>query len=245
MCGRYAFLLPHEAWRGLFAVLNDFVHPPRYNISPTQPIVTILEREGRRTAELFRWGFMPGWVKDPRQFPLLINARAETMAEKPAFRDALRNSRCIIPASGYYEWKRGANGDRQPYYITTLDGGPMAFAGLYSTWAGPDGEEVDTACIVTVGPNAEISQIYDRMPALLEGDAIDAWLNTRDVDARFAREFIGPPPDGTMKFHPVARTVGKSDADGPELIVPAAPSAADPAPRPRKRAAGSGQLDLF
>jgi putative SOS response-associated peptidase YedK len=244
MCGRYAFLLPPEAMAELFKLLNRVVYPPRYNIAPTQPIVTVLEREGRRTAELFRWGFVPGWVKDPRDWPLLINARAETMSEKPAFRDALRNTRCIVPASGYYEWKKGPGGESRPFYITAANDQPMAFAGLHSTWAGPNGEEVDTVCIVTVRPNREISAIYDRMPAILTGDAIDAWLNTRDVDARFAREFIGPPPDGTMKFHPVARTVGKSDADGPELIVPAAPAAAEPAPRPRKRA-GSGQLDLF
>ena len=113
MCGRFAFLLPHESWRGLYKVLNDFPHPPRYNVAPTQPIVVILEREGRRTAELFRWGFVPGWVKDPREWPLLINARAETMAEKPAFRDAVRNSRCIVPANGYFEWMKGPNGKRQ------------------------------------------------------------------------------------------------------------------------------------
>src|SRR5882724_2237808 len=160
MCGRYSYLLPPEAMMQLFKLLNEIVYPPRYNIAPTQPIVTVMEREGRRTAEFFRWGFVPAWVKDPRDWPLLINARAETMEDKPAFRDALRNSRCIVPASGYYEWRRGPNGDKRPYYATTVGGEPMAFAGLYSTWAGPNGEEVDTVCIVTVAPNAEVSEVY-------------------------------------------------------------------------------------
>src|SRR3569832_2945603 len=100
MCGRYAFLLPPEAMAQLFKVLNEVEYPPRYNIAPTQPVITILEREGRRTAELFRWGFVPAWVKDPREFTLLINARSESMTEQPSFRDAIRNSRCVVPATG-------------------------------------------------------------------------------------------------------------------------------------------------
>ena len=103
MCGRYAFLLPPEAMAELFKTLNEVMYPPRYNITPTQPIIVIIEREGRRTAELFRWGFVPGWVKDPKDFPLLINARSESVLDKPSFRDAIRNSRCIIPASNYFE----------------------------------------------------------------------------------------------------------------------------------------------
>jgi putative SOS response-associated peptidase YedK len=247
MCGRYAFLLPHESWRGLFKVLNDFAYVPRYNVTPTQPIVTILEREGRRTAELFRWGFVPNWVKDPREFPLLINARGETMADKPAFRNAVRNARCVVPANGYFEWMKAPGGKRRPYYITTVDDQPMVFAGLYSTWAGPNGEEVDTVCIVTVDPNLEISGIYDRMPAILHGAAVDAWLNTRDVDTAEAMALAVTPPPGTMKYHPVGRAIGNAINEGPELIVPIDPDAEDEAPpaKPRKKAAGGGQLDLF
>ena len=172
MCGRYAFLLPPEAMAELFKILNEVgMYPPRYNIAPTQPVITILERQGRRTAELFRWGFVPGWVKDPKDWPLLINARADSMAEKPSFKDALRNSRCIIPATGYYEWKKGPDGERRPFYITSSETETMAFAGLYSTWSGPNGEEVDTVCIVTTDPNPEISEVYDRMPVILRGQA--------------------------------------------------------------------------
>ena len=244
MCGRYAFLLPPEAMAQLFRVLNDVVdYPPRYNITPTQPVITVLEREGRRTAELFRWGFVPGWVKDPRDFPLLINARSESMADKPAFRDALRNTRCVVPASGYYEWRKRPDGSRWPYYIANLDGSTMAFAGLYATWAGPNGEEIDTVCIVTTRPNPEVSAVYDRMPALLSGEAVDAWLNTRDVEARDALELIVPAPAGSIGLHPVTRAVNKADDEGPELITPAVEET-EPE-RQKKRAGGGAQLDLF
>ncbi|MEP7241530.1 MAG: SOS response-associated peptidase [Devosia sp.] len=216
MCGRFAFLLPHEAWRGLYKVLNDFPTVPRYNVAPTQPIVAILEREGRRTAELFRWGFVPGWVKDPRTFPLLINARAESMEEKPAFRDAVRNSRCIVPASGYFEWMKGSDGKRRPYYISSTETDAIAFAGLYSTWSGPGGEEVDTVCVVTVEPNLEISGIYDRMPAILRGDAaIDAWLNTRDVDGHAAAVSPSRRPPA-----PCATTPSVAPSVAPRLKAP-------------------------
>lgn len=245
MCGRYAFFLPPEAMAALFKVLNEIGYPPRYNITPTQPIVAIAEQEGRRTAELFRWGFVPGWVKDPKGFPLLINARAETMLEKPAFRDAVRNSRCIVPASGYYEWMKGADGRRRPYFITAADGESLAFAGLYSTWAGPNGEEVDTVCIVTVNPNLEISGVYDRMPAILRGDAIEQWLNTREVEARDAAALAVAPPPGTMRYHPVGKAIGNANAEGPELIVPVDPSAEADEPPARPKKPASGQLDLF
>ena len=251
MCGRYAYILPPDAMLALFKMLNELVYPPRYNIAPTQPIPVIWEQEGRRTAQLVRWGFVPAWVKDPREFPLLINARSEGMAEKPAFRDAVRNQRCVIPASGYYEWMKRPDGSKQPYYITEADGRPMAFAGLYSTWMGPEGEEIDTAAIVTVEPNEEVSQIYDRMPALLRSEeAVNAWLNTRDFDRPQAAKLTVPPPPGTMKFHPVGRAIGNANAEGPELIRPLTPEEAaaleaEARPMRKKKTAGGTQLDLF
>ena len=244
MCGRYAATLPPEMMVELFGLLNSIEHPPRYNITPTQPIPVIWEQGGRRTVQLVRWGYVPGWVKDPREFSLLINARAETMLEKPSFRNAVRNTRCVVPASGYYEWMKGPDGKKQPYYITLADGAPMAFAGLYSQWAGPEGEEVDTACIVTVEPNLEISSVYDRMPALLFGEAVELWLNTRDIEAARAAALCQPPPEGSMAYHPVGKAIGSVKAEGPELIRPVAAEAA-PAPRPKKKVAGGGQMDLF
>ncbi len=251
MCGRYAFILPPDAMLALFKMLNELVYPPRYNIAPTQPIPVVWEQMGRRTAQLVRWGFVPNWVKDPRDFPLLINARAEGMAEKPAFRDAVRNQRCVIPASGYYEWVKQADGTKQPYYITEADGRTMAFAGLYSTWMGPNGEEVETAAIVTVPPNEEVARIYDRMPALLRSEAaVDDWLNTRDVDRSGAVQLALPPPPGTMRYHPVGTAIGNANAEGPELIRPLTPEeaaalAAETRPARRRKTGGSTQLDLF
>lgn len=249
MCGRYAYILPPDAMLALFKMLNELLYPPRYNIKPTEPIVSIWEQHGRRTGQLVRWGFVPNWVKDPREFPLLINARAESLLDKPAFRDAVRHQRCLIPASGYYEWMKGRDGSRQPYYITRAGDEPMAFAGLYSTWMGPQGEEIDTAAIVTVAPNDEIATIYDRMPAILTGDeAIDSWLDTRSVRAAEALKLLGPPAPGAMKFHAVGRSVGAAAAEGPDLIRPIAPeemAATAPRPAGRKKRATGGQLDLF
>lgn len=241
MCGRYAFLLPPEAMAQLFKILNEVMYPPRYNIAPTQPVTVVVEREGRRTAELFRWGFVPAWAKDPREMSLMINARAESMADKPAFRDAVRNSRCIVPASGYYEWKKLPDGSRRPYYITTEDNQTMAFAGLFSTWTGPNGEEVDTVCIVTVRPNAELSAIHDRMPALLAGDAVDAWLD-RSLSGPKALPLAATAPDGTMTFRPVGRGVNSAGNDGPELIAPF--TGEWETVQPKKRAGGA-QMELF
>lgn len=245
MCGRYAATLPPEMMVELFRLLNSIDFPPRYNITPTQPIAAIWEQGGRRTVQLVRWGLIPGWVKDPRTFPLVFNARSEGMIEKPAFRGAIRNARCVIPASGYFEWMKDENGKRRPYYITLASGEPMAFAGLYSSWMGPNGEEHDTAAIVTVEPNLEISSIYDRMPAILRGQEIDDWLNTGEVGAMEAASLARPPESGAMTYHPVGKAIGRADSEGPHLIEPIDPYIdVDEDPRRRKKVA-NGQLSLF
>lgn len=221
MCGRYAATLPPEMLKQVLHLVNELQFPPRYNITPTQPIAVVWEQQGRRTIQLVRWGFVPHWVKDPASFTLLINARAETLTEKPSFRDAVKNSRCIVPATGYYEWMKGPDGKKQPYFISMADESPMFFAGLYSQWAGPDGEEVDTALIVTVPPNLEIASIYDRMPAILQGpEAVDDWLNTREVTGSKAQQLALPLPPGTLKYHRVSPAIGSTKAEGPELIRP-------------------------
>lgn len=253
MCGRYAATLPPEMLVELFRLVNSIEMPPRYNITPTQPIAVVWEQLGRRSIQLVRWGFVPGWVKDPREFTLLINARAETMAEKPSFRNAVKNSRCVVPASGYYEWMTGPDGKKQPYYITMADDSAMLFAGLYSQWAGPNGEEVDTALICTVGAVLEMATIHDRMPAILNGPAaVDDWLNTRDVGVKEAEQLMLPLPAAQLKYHPVSKAVGSTKADGPDLIRPLSPeemaeNTSSRPPRPKKQAAGGagGQGSLF
>lgn len=242
MCGRYAATLPPEMMQALYSLLNSIDMVPRYNIAPTQPVAAIWEEGGRREAHFARWGLVPRWVKDPREFPLLVNARVETMAEKPAFRDALKHGRCIIPASGYYEWHTNPDKSKQPYYITFADDRPMALAGLYATWSGPEGEEIDSLATITVPTNDQLSEIHHRMPAILEGAAIEDWLNVRDVRADSAAQLALPLPDGALKFHPVSTRVNSARDDDPGLIAPV--TLAKPAPV-RKAAGGGGQLDLF
>ncbi len=242
MCGRYASTLPPEMMVELFRLLKSVDMVPRFNIAPTQPIVAVWEQEGRREARFARWGLVPGWVKDPREFPLLVNARVETMAEKPAFRDALKHGRCIIPASGYYEWHTNPDKSKQPYYITMADDQPMALAGLYASWMGPNGEEVDSVATITVPANGQLSEIHDRMPAILRGDAIEEWLNVREVRAREAGQLALPLEDGVLKFHPVSTRVNSARDDDPGLIEPA--EIVKPEPK-LKKAAGGGQMSLF
>ena len=241
MCGRYASTLPPEQMAELFKLLNSVESVPRYNIAPTQPVIAIWEESGRREGHFARWGLVPRWVKDPREFPLLINARVETMAEKPAFRDALKHGRCIIPASGYYEWHTNPDKSKQPYYITLADDRPIALAGLYATWVGPEGEEIDSVATITVPANGQLSAVHDRMPAILEGDAIEQWLDVRGVTAKAAHQLALPLEDGVVKFHPVSTRVNSARDDDPGLIAEVTMQKPEPV---RKKAAG-GQLDLF
>lgn len=247
MCGRYASTLPPEMMVELFKLLKSIDVVPRFNIAPTQPVVGIWEAEGRREPHFARWGLVPGWVKDPREFPLLVNARAEGMESKPAFRDALKHGRCIVPASGYYEWHTGTDKRKQPYYITRADGKPMALAALYATWSGPNGEEVDSLATITVAANPQLSVIHDRMPAiLLDEEAQDAWLNVREVRAKEAAQLALPLEDGVLQFHPVSMRVNSARDDDPDLIAPVTLEEAVPAPPKMKKAVGGGgQLDLF
>ncbi|WMT91323.1 SOS response-associated peptidase [Pelagibacterium sp. H642] len=247
MCGRYAVTLPDEAMRQIFMTDNLIHSVPRYNIAPTQPVIAIWNDESRRTAKLARWGLVPHWVKDPREFPLLVNARAETMAEKPAFRDAVRHKRCILPASGYYEWKTLPNGKKLPYYITHQSGEPIALAGLYSSWMGPDGEEIDTVATITVPAGPDVEHIHDRMPAIMRGEQIDQWLDVRNVRFRDVESFVVPQPQGTMASHPVSIRVNSAVNEGPDLIEPVSenlqPETNDKSMTVKGKK--SAQLDLF
>lgn len=247
MCGRYAVTLPPEMMAQLFQLLNTLPMMPRYNVAPTQPVAAIWEEGGRREGHFARWGLVPRWVKDPREFPLLINARAESMGEKPAFRDALKHGRCVVPASGYYEWHTGPDKKKRPYYITRADGKPMALAGLYATWSGPEGEEVDSVATITVAANRQLSVVHDRMPAILMSrQEIDDWLNVREVRAEDAAQMALPLEDGILKFHPVSTRVNSARDDDPGLIVEVAEEKPTPVViKPKKAAGGGGQMDLF
>lgn len=231
MCGRYTLISAPEAIRALFRYAGQPNFPPRYNIAPTQPIAVVRLAEGKRQFALVRWGLLPSWVKDPRAFALLINARGESVLDKPAFRNAMRRRRCLIPADGFYAWRPAGEG-KQPCYIHSRAGEPMAFAGLWEIWTGPNGEEMETAAIVTTAANRQLAAIDGRMPVVVPPEAFDFWLDCEKVDAKTAAALIAPAREGLLEVHPVSTAVNRTANDSPALIEPATeqpPKSAPPA----------------
>ncbi len=232
MCGRYAITLPPEAVRGYFAYVETPNFPPRFNIAPTQPIPIVFAEPhsggARRHFQLVRWGFLPGFVKDPKAFPLIINARAETLAEKPSYRAALKRRRCLVIADGFYEWRKvshaGGRGAaaRRPYLIRRVSGEPMGFAGLYETWSDPSGGEIDTACIVTTTANALLGRLHDRMPAIVEPQNLSAWLDVDGVDTAQALELVKPSPESALELVEVGPFVNRAANDDASVQAPVA-----------------------
>jgi putative SOS response-associated peptidase YedK len=243
MCGRYAITTAPEAIRRLFGYPEQPNFPARYNVAPTQPIPIVRLQTGARHFALVRWGLLPSWVKDPKGFSLVINARGESALDKPAFRNAMRRRRCLVPADGFYEWKRTGDA-KQPYFIRLRGGAPFAFAGLWETWTGPNGEEMETAAIVTTAASRSIAAIHDRMPVMLTPDAFDMWLDCDRVDATTATALIAPVRDELIEAHPVSRAVNKVDNDNPDLIAPVeAEVAAEPKPARKVAARGRAKPD--
>ena len=171
MCGRYAITTAPEAIRELFRYLEQPNFPPRYNVAPTQPVPIVRIVEGQRQFALVRWGLIPPWVKDPRKFSLLINARGESVNDRSAFRFAMRRRRCLVPADGFYAWK-DEGGRKRPYCVRPREGGPIAFAGLWETWMGPNGEEMETAIIITTAAKGELARLHERIPVIVPPDAL-------------------------------------------------------------------------
>jgi len=249
MCGRYAITTP-EAMRVLFRYLNQPNFPSRYNVAPTQPVPIVRIVEAKRELALVRWGLIPAWVQDPRTCSLLINARGESAAEKPAFRNAMKRRRCLFPADGFYEWKRERDSKR-PYFVRLKSGQPMAFAGLWETWTGPNGEEMETAAIVTTTASRSIAHIHYRMPAIVAPEAFDFWLDP-NVDAKTAAAVIAPAPDALLQAYAVSAAVNRRANDSAALIEPArdaeTPQAAPATAQRAKKettAEDDGQASLF
>ena len=231
MCGRYAITLPPEAVRGFFRYVERPNFPPRYNIAPTQPVPIVrLQRDAdgemRRHFALVRWGFLPGFVKDPKAFPLILNARAETLAEKASFRNALKRRRCIVIADGFYEWLRPPahlrKAPSRPFLIRRADRAPLALAGLWETWLGADGSEMETNCIVTTSANGTMSAVHDRMPVVLERGGQEAWLDAEGVSAPDALALARPAADDVLELTEIGTAVNKAGNDGPEVQEPVA-----------------------
>jgi putative SOS response-associated peptidase YedK len=219
VCGRYMMTSSPDAIRRLFRYAERPNFPPRDEICPGEPIAVVIASAAARHFRLMRWGFLPVWAKDPREFKPLINARLETAPDKPAFRGAMRHGRCLIPADGFFEWSGARGSRRQRHTITPAEGAPIAFAGLWGNWAHADGSEIDGACILTCTAAPEIAAVHDRMPVTVPSSLFDLWL-----DAAFSAEKAAtalakaPPPRWTVT---------------PPAVAPAAPR------RP------ATQLDLF
>ena len=220
MCGRFTSLLSPE----LLAVIYEILAPEklvlRYNIAPTQQIPIIREStEGGRYLSSVRWGLVPHWAKDISIGNKMINARSETVHEKPAFRHAIKSQRCIVPASGYFEWSGKA-----PYYITTKDASPFSFAGIWESWRTPDGTPIETCAILTTPANSLMALIHDRMPVILRQGEFDQWLDPADKDILHLQNFYQPFPSELMTSWPVAKTVNSPANDIEECIRPLEPS---------------------
>jgi putative SOS response-associated peptidase YedK len=228
MCGRYAFYTPIEAVTRLFAVSAVHAHDiaPRYNIAPTQevPIVRLspfLEEDAAhapsRELGLARWGLVPFWAKDAKIGNRMINARAETVAQKPAFRSAFRHRRCLVPADGFFEWQRTASG-KQPWYIRAISGEPLAFAGLWELWDPPDGSAPLASCaIITTRANAFMQPLHDRMPVVLDERGRDAWLDQALAPSELVA-LLGPVPEDMLEAWPVSRRVNSPFNEDPSLV---------------------------
>lgn len=257
MCGRFSLTATPDEVRELFGLLEIEDFPARYNIAPTQPILAIMAGERAsagsnlpdRHAVLLRWGLTPGWVKDPKDFPLLINARAETAAGKASFRAAMRHRRVLIPASGFYEWHRPPKESGLPsqaYWVRPKSGGLIAFAGLMETWSSADGSEVDTGAILSTGSNPAFARIHDRMPVVIDPADFERWLDCRTQEPRDIEDLLKPVQPDFFEAIPVSNKVNAVRNLGPDLQEPVALAA--PAPTPEKKAAKtgtSGQLSLF
>ena len=219
MCGRFVITSPPSALRQMFDYAEQPNFPPRYNIAPTQPVPVVIVENGARHFCLMRWGLWPAWVKDPRKFTLLINARAETIQEKPAFKNAIRRRRCLIPADGYYEWHT-SDQRKRPYFIHRRDGGPIGLAALAETWIGPNGEEMDTVAIVTAPASADLVALHHRVPVTIAPDDFERWLDCRADDAEMVMPLLTGPDEGEFAWHEVSTRVNRVAHDDAQLVLP-------------------------
>ncbi len=223
MCGRFTLTVdPGDLQEAFPGVEVGSAPAPRYNIAPTQPVAVIANNASNKL-DYFVWGLIPSWAKDPEIGSRMINARADTLAEKPSFRSAYHRRRCLIPASGFYEWKAepGAK-SKTPMYITMASGKPFAFAGLWELWQPKDGSQVFSCTIITTEPNEMMAQIHNRMPVSLPPETYSLWLDPNDRRPDELNGLLRPYPAEEMVAYPVSRQVNSPNNDAPELIIPMA-----------------------
>ena len=238
MCGRYGLPDDHPFMLNAFDIKVDLARDidwnammPRYNVAPTDQVPVILEKHGEYQAVPMRWGLMPSWTAGMRGRTALdgkgkaittpINARAETAHSQSSFKRSFEKRRCVIPAGGFYEWKKEGQ-TKSPYWISLTDGSWMGFAGLYSWWKSPEGEWVSSCTIVTTSANSFLAPIHTRMPVVLTRGAYEIWLDEDNEDLSELKEVLVPFPSREMRAHPVSVAVNKVSNDGPQLIAPAA-----------------------
>lgn len=225
MCGRFTIVAEAGLLIQRFGIeAIPFEWRPLYNVAPGQPIPAIIEDRGQRRIGQLRWGLVPSWAQDEKIGYKMINARDETLREKPAFRRLLERKRCLIPADGFYEWKKTGN-KKQPMRITMRDGQPFAFAGLFDTWIAPDGQRLHTCTIITTRPNEVVAEIHDRMPVILRRQDESIWLDRDRTDVDLLQSLLAPYDAGGMRAYPVSNLVGNAKNDLPECIA----EIADPA----------------
>lgn len=220
MCGRFTLAAPGEQVAQQFQLAEVPDLAARYNIAPTQQVAAVRVAGTGRELSLFRWGLVPSWAKDPSVGSRMINARSETVAEKPAFRTALRQRRCLIPADGFYEWQV-REGGKQPFHIRLVTGEPFALAGLYEHWQAPDGTWLHSCTILTTEANELMRPLHDRMPVIIAPDQHAVWLDPDLRDAGPLQALLAPYPAELMVATAVSRAVNRVGNDGPELLAPA------------------------
>jgi len=216
MCGRYTLMSDIKKIAESFGVEPTLNTAPRYNIAPTQDIVAIV-KNGQAHLTTLRWGLIPSWAKDESIGSRMINARAETLAEKPSFKNLLRRRRCLIVADGFYEWKTEGPG-KTPMYITLVDEQPFAFAGLWDLWKSPEGAEIQSCTIITTEPNELMAAIHNRMPAILRPGAYEDWLNPHLRDEQVLTHWLSPYPAELMKARPVSKLVNNPKNDTAAIL---------------------------
>jgi len=224
MCGRFTLRAPTAVLSEIFGIEPLPGLAPRYNIAPSQP-VSVVAGENPRTWSQMRWGLVPFWAKDPAIGHRMINARGETVASKPAYRDSFRRRRCLIPADGFYEWRRLDVRRKQPFYLQLADAGPFAFAGLWDRWVDPaTGTTLQSCALITTEPNETVAPIHDRMPVMLVPGQFEAWLDPGTAPAAL-RELLAPFDDASMSAYAVRAWVNNPAHDDPTCIAPLSHSA--------------------
>jgi putative SOS response-associated peptidase YedK len=218
MCGRYASarsadVLAAEFEAGL--IERDAMPAASFNVAPTTAVATVVVADNRRVLTAMRWGLVPSWADDESVAGRLINARLETVRERPAFRDAVVRRRCLLPADGWYEWQKCADGSRQPYYLSAPDGDVLGFAGLWESWRSPEGRLLRTVTIVTAAAPDDLGHVHDRAPVVVPRGLWGTWL---DPDERQAVDLLRPTAAGTVTARPVGPGVGDVRNDGPQLL---------------------------